>query len=94
MTPTARKAIPPICMTAAHLVRDAHASRTLVEIARLTGLSVSFLCDVEHGRRSLSLATAAGMARALDADPCEWVRVVLQERLYEAGLCMTVAVSR
>lgn len=80
--------------TAAQLLRAVHARRPMSEVARLTGLSVSFLCDVEHGRRSLSPKTAAAIARALGEDPCGWVRVVLQERLHEAGLSMTVAVSR
>jgi transcriptional regulator with XRE-family HTH domain len=79
--------------TASSLLRAAHASRTLVDIAKVTGLSVSFLCDVEHGRRSLNPQTAAHIARVLGGDPCEWVRVVLQQRLADSGLAMTVAVS-
>jgi transcriptional regulator with XRE-family HTH domain len=80
--------------TTAQLLRDAHAGRSLTAVAKLTGLSISFLSDVEHGRRALSLVTAAAIARALGQDPCAWVAVVLQERLYDAGLCMTVTVSR
>jgi antitoxin HigA-1 len=59
---------------------------TLVDVARKTQASVSFVSDVEQGRRTLSPATAIRFAEALGEDPTPWVERVLQERLDRAGV--------
>jgi len=64
-----------------------------VEFARKLGLSRSHLCDVEKGRKSVSPARAARMAKALGYSQPQFVRLAMQGMLEEAGLKMTVSVE-
>lgn len=66
---------------------------TLNQLAASLLVSTSFICDVEHGRRGVSVKTAVGLAKALQVDPAELVRMVLQERLDAAGVALTVLVQ-
>lgn len=45
----------------------------MAEVAKACGISRSFLCDVEHGRRGLTLTTAIRIAACLDVSPDEVV---------------------
>jgi transcriptional regulator with XRE-family HTH domain len=60
---------------------------TLKQLASLTGLSFGYI-----RRRSVSIKAAVRLATALGADPAEFVRLVLQERLDAAGVALRVAV--
>lgn len=66
---------------------------TLHQMFMRTGYSTAYVSDVEHGRRAVSIGAAASLARALDADPADFVRQVLQERLDAAGVALTVLVQ-
>lgn len=66
---------------------------TQAEFARKLGLSRSHLCDVEKGRKSVSPARAARMAKLLGYSAPQFVRLAMQAMLEEAGLKMTVTVE-
>lgn len=42
---------------------------SLRDLAKLTGLSHSFICDIEHGRSEPSLETLRKLAVALNVNP-------------------------
>ncbi|MCB9029883.1 MAG: helix-turn-helix transcriptional regulator [Deltaproteobacteria bacterium] len=61
-----------------------------VEFAELLGISRSHLCDIEKGRKAVSPARAAQFANVLEYSPEQFVRIVLQEQLDNAGLKIKV----
>jgi transcriptional regulator with XRE-family HTH domain len=66
---------------------------TLAEFAGRLGVSRQNLCDVEHGRRSVSPARAAEWARALGHSEAQFVRLALQDQISQAGLKLRVSVD-
>lgn len=72
-------------------VRKEHGQR-LVDIARITRTTTSFVSDVEHGRRKLGLINVGGWAEALLLERTEYVAAVLQQWLDEDGIEMVVEV--
>ena len=67
------------------------AGLTLATVAARTGLSISFLCDVEKGRRGLTLKTAVSIASALGATSWEGiVERLLEEWAEDAGYPVSV----
>ena len=66
---------------------------TLAEFAGQLGISRQNLCDVEHGRRSVSPARAAEWARALGHSEAQFVRLALQDQISQAGLELRVSVD-
>ena len=63
-----------------------------VEFARSLGISRSHLCDIEHGRKSLSVDRAARFAKILGYSETQFVRLALQALVQEAGLKLDVEV--
>jgi transcriptional regulator with XRE-family HTH domain len=63
-----------------------------VEFARTLGISRSHLCDIEHGRKSLSVDRAARFAKILGYSQTQFVRLALQALVHEAGLKLDVEV--
>ena len=63
------------------------------EFARQLGMSRSHLCDIEKGRKSVSLARAAQLAKTLGYSEKQFVRLALQELVDEAGLKLVVKVE-
>lgn len=61
--------------------------------ARKLGVSRSHLCDIEHGRKSVSLPRALKFARTLGYPEDQFVRLALQAMVEEAGLDMHVKVD-
>jgi transcriptional regulator with XRE-family HTH domain len=59
---------------------------TLSDLARLLRVSVSYLSDVEHDRRSVSVSLAATLADAMELPKGKLVALVLQEKLDREGL--------
>lgn len=78
-------------------VRFARGKRTLRAFAKTLGCSASFLCDVERGRRKVSLGEAVRWAPYLGRPERGVVEVVLRDSLREdlmlAGLPYTVDVT-
>jgi antitoxin HigA-1 len=66
---------------------------TQVEFAKLLGLSRSHLCDIEKGRKTVSLARAAKLAKTLGYSETQFVRLALQDMVDEAGLKLVVKVE-
>jgi antitoxin HigA-1 len=61
--------------------------------ARKLGVSRSHLCDIEHGRKSVSLPRAVKFARTLGYPEDQFVRLALQGMVEEAGLNMHVKID-
>ena len=54
--------------------------------ARVLGISRSHLCDIEHGRKSVSLTRAVRFAKLLGYSETQFARLALQAMLVEAKL--------
>ncbi len=57
-----------------------------IEFAEKLGLSVSHLCDIEKGRKTVSPERAVKFAKALGLSEKQFVRIALQDELNKAGL--------
>ena len=66
---------------------------TLAQLAAQVGISRQNLCDVEHGRRSVSPSRAAEWARVLGYSETQFVRLALQDQITQAGLNLRVSVE-
>jgi transcriptional regulator with XRE-family HTH domain len=63
------------------------------EFAKLLGIAPQYLCDVEHGRRSVSPKLAAGWAKKLGYSPEQFVELAIQDELEKSGLHFNVQVK-
>lgn len=63
------------------------------EFARMLGVSRSHLCDIEHGRKSVSLARAMKFAKILGYPADQFVRLALQSMVDEVGLDLQVRIE-
>jgi transcriptional regulator with XRE-family HTH domain len=61
-----------------------------VEFAQRLSVSKSYLCDLEKGRKTVSVAKAAEFARILGESEHQFVRLALQAQVDRAGLPLTV----
>ena len=61
--------------------------------ARKIGISRQYLCDVEKGRRLVSLEQAARFAKALGHPPSVLVQLAIQDSVRESGLKLKVTVE-
>jgi len=59
---------------------------SLTEFAETLGISRSHLCDIEKGRKPVSAAKAAEMARTLGYDEKQFIQLAMQDSLRRAGL--------
>lgn len=59
---------------------------TLKDFGKLVGLSVANLCDIEKGRKGVSLEKAEQIAKALGVPPALLVRLAIEESLRASGL--------
>ncbi len=66
---------------------------TQASFARTLGISRSHLCDIEHGRKSVSLERAVRFAEVLGYPRDQFVRLALQAMVEEAGLPLKVKVQ-
>lgn len=64
-----------------------------VEFAGLLGISPSHLCDIEKGRKLVSVERAALFADLLGRSQEQFVRLSLQQSLDSAGLAFTVRID-
>ncbi len=64
-----------------------------VEFAELLEISKQQLCDIEHGRKSVSPQLAASYAQKLGYSEEQFIRLSLQDMLDRAGLKMVVALT-
>jgi transcriptional regulator with XRE-family HTH domain len=73
--------------------RRAELGMTLADVAIGCGASISFVSDVEHGRRSMSLSMVGRVANALSIDPAEALSARIQDDLDAACIAGTVIVK-
>jgi transcriptional regulator with XRE-family HTH domain len=66
---------------------------SLETFAGQLGVSRSYLCDVEKGRRSVSVERAAAWARVLGYLEAQYVALALQAEVNAAGLKLRVRVE-
>ena len=66
---------------------------TLEVFAARLGVTRAHLCDVEKGRRSVSVERAAKWANVLGYHPPSFVELALQDAVAAAGLKLRVAVK-
>lgn len=64
-----------------------------VAFAKKLGISRSHLCDIEKGRKPVSAAKAARMARLLGYSEKQFVLLALQDAMKRAGLEYQVNIS-
>ena len=67
--------------------------QSLTDFARNLGISRSHLCDIEHGRKSVSVGRAVRFAKTLGYPEDQFVRLALQAMVEEAGLRLQVKVQ-
>lgn len=56
------------------------------KLAQMMDISRAHLCDIEHGRRSVSVEKAAQFARVLGYSEEQFIAMVLEEQLADAGM--------
>lgn len=66
---------------------------TSVAFAEKLGVSRQYLCDLEHGRRAVSVKMAAEFADKLGLSSIQFVRLALQEELERSGLHFDVQIK-
>ncbi len=66
---------------------------SLEAFATKLGISRSRLCDIEKGRKGVSVSRAAEWARALGRSESQFVRYALQDEVNNAGLKWRVQVA-
>jgi proteic killer suppression protein len=67
--------------------------KTLDRFSKLLGVSISYLSDVELGRRSVSVERASQWAKALGYPEKRFVELALQSELDAAGIALQVTVG-
>lgn len=67
---------------------------TLEAFARRLGVTRGNLCDIEKGRRGVSVERAAEWATTLGYSPTQFVQLALQAQVDAAGLKLQVGVRR
>lgn len=60
------------------------------DMAKLLDISRQYLCDIEHGRRSVSPRMAADFATKLGYPIAHFVQMALQDELSKSGLAFIV----
>ena len=63
------------------------------EFARKLGMSPANLCDIEKGRKGVSIYKATEIAKAIGYSPTVLVQLALQEQVSSSGLDYTVEVK-
>jgi len=66
---------------------------SLAEFSKKLGISRQYLCDLEHGRRTVSLKMAAEFAKKLGESPVQFVRLTIQEEVDKSGLHLDIQVK-
>jgi len=66
---------------------------TQAEFAKLLNVSRQYLCDLEHGRRAISIKTAADFALRLGYSPLQFVRLAIQDEIDKSGLHLEIQIQ-
>ena len=63
------------------------------QFAKELGISSQYLCDLEHGRKTVSPKTAQKFATILDYSPEQFVELAIQDMLDHDGIHMKVSLK-
>ncbi len=66
---------------------------TQVELGKKLGFSRQFICDLEKGRRLVSVEMASQVAKSIKEPIAYWVEVALQDQVRKANLDLEVHVA-
>lgn len=66
---------------------------SLAEFSKKLGVSRQYLCDLEHGRRTVSIKMAAEFAKKLGESPVQFVRLTIKEEIERSGLRLEIQVK-
>ncbi|MBF0103952.1 MAG: helix-turn-helix transcriptional regulator [Deltaproteobacteria bacterium] len=66
---------------------------SLAEFSKKLGITISHLCDIEKGRKTVSPQRAARFAKILGRSREQFVRLALQQMIHDAGLKMRVVIE-
>jgi DNA-binding XRE family transcriptional regulator len=66
---------------------------SLMELAQKVGISKTYLCDIEKGRKRVPLALSARFADAMGHSVSSFVQLVLYEEFEKSGLRLHLEVS-
>ena len=64
-----------------------------IAFAKKLKISPSHLCDIEKGRKTVSVARAAHFAEALHRSEIQFVRLALQDEVQRSGLKLKISVK-
>ncbi len=64
-----------------------------VDFASTLGISRAQLCDIEKGRRNVSVNRAAAWARMLGYSETQFIRLALEQMVADAGLKVKITVE-
>lgn len=64
------------------------------EFAKLLHISRQYLCDLEHGRRTVSTKSAAAFAKTLGHSPIQFIRLAIQDDLNKNGFHFDVEIHQ
>ncbi len=67
---------------------------TQAQFAKKIGMSAANLCDIERGRKGVSIDKACEIAEAIGYSPTVLVKLVLQEQVDSAGLKYDVELKK
>lgn len=57
-----------------------------IELAEKLRISRAYLCDIEHGRRTVSAQKAAQFAKTMGYSESQFVALALEDQLRDAGI--------
>jgi antitoxin HigA-1 len=75
-----------------HSIRETD-DHTLEDLAKRLGVSRSHLCDIEKGRRTVSVERASRWARTLGYPEAIFVKLAMQAELDAAGIKLTIEIE-
>ncbi len=83
------------CLTLGRFLSSWRLSEGLTqkEFAKKLGMSPANLCDIEKGRKGVSLVKANEIARAIGYPPTMLVQLALQEQISSSGLAFSVQIK-
>ena len=83
-------------LTIARFLRSWRMSEDLTQaqFAKKIGMSAANLCDIERGRKGVSIDKACDIAEAIGYSPTVLVKLVLQEQIDSAGLKYEVELKK
>jgi transcriptional regulator with XRE-family HTH domain len=64
------------------------------KLAEMTHISRSYLCDIENGRRFVSVEKAAEFAKVLGYSEAHFVSVLIEDQLKHAGMPFVVELKK